>query len=105
MKPFILKGVIQLVNRVIRVGGDECYGTTEVDGRRFKIRLSSKAIESVDDFLNTALHEFFHLWLFIAMAVLRFNMSAAASHRIIDKAVPVAMKQFYIEYKPNRKRK
>ena len=105
MTPFTLKGVIKLVDRRLVVDGDECYGVTEAEGQRFKIRLSGKNIETADDFLTTLLHEVMHLWIFVAMEALGFKMSTAASHRIIDVVVPFAMEQFYREYNHKRKRK
>lgn len=105
MTPFTLKGIIKLVDRRVIVDGDECYGAAEVEGRRFKIRLSGKTIETADDFLTTLLHELMHLWVFIAMEALGFKMSQAASHRIIDVVIPFAMEQFYREYNRKRKRK
>lgn len=105
MTPFTLKGIIKLVDRKLIVDGDECYGAAEVEGRRFKIRLSNKTIDTGDMFIETLLHELMHLWIFIVMETLGFKMSQAGAHRIIDVVVPFAMEQFYREYRRKRKRK
>ncbi len=103
MKPFTIKGDIKLINRRIFVNGDECFGTAECEGRRFKIRLSNKAITNGNEFLDTLLHELVHLWIGVGMTALDFKMSDAASHRIIDATVPKVAKVFYKEYKRRRK--
>ncbi len=105
MKPFTLIGEIKLINRRIFSDGDECYGTAIANKNRFHIRLSNIGIETVDDFIDTTLHELLHLWLFILIAALTVTLSDAASHRIIDATVKTAMRCLRRELRFKRKRR
>lgn len=84
LKPFEVKGVVRLVQRRLFVDGDECYGTAEYMGRRFVVRLSNIGIESVDEFMDTLVHELLHVYLGILMAVFGIKLSDKACHRIIE---------------------
>lgn len=104
IKPFEVIGNIRLIQRRLIVGGDECYGTAECEGRRFAVRLSNIAIETVDEFMDTLLHELLHVYLGLLMALLAVKLSDTACHRIIEPTTRYALRLINRELR-KRKRK
>ena len=85
-------GRIRFQHRVF-VDRQECYGAVRVDDNKFKILIAKCAGKTSDVFAETLLHEFIHLWLFIFVTITNIRVSERKHHRIIDKIMPVALRE------------
>ena len=92
------------MNRRLLHGRDECYGTTEVNGRRFMIRISTKLANNTDDFADTLLHELLHLFFFVLSGLLKLKISNKVEHQIIERTTKFVMRQVKYELKKKVKR-
>lgn len=105
IKAFAFRGTIEFVNRRIFSKRDECYGITQVDGRRFWIKLATPAHDELWELVDTLLHEVMHLFFFVLAAFTDANLSIAAHHRVISRVVPYAIRMLRQEVRRSRRRK
>jgi hypothetical protein len=88
-----LTGYIKFQNKVI-VDGQECYGCTRADKQTWDIRISKDALENYNIFTETIMHELLHLGYFVIMASTKQDWSERQQHAMLNKIMPVVMKEF-----------
>ena len=89
-------GRIHFQNKVI-VEKQECYGVVKATGNRFRILIAKCAGKSYEQFAETLLHEFIHLWIFILTAMTDTQISEARQHKMIKKIMPVALWELEVQ--------
>lgn len=87
-----LKGYIKFQKKVM-VRGQECYGCARGNKDKFSIRISREAAENSDIFMETVFHELLHLGHFVIMACTRQSWSEREQHQMLDKIMPVVLRE------------